>query len=168
MSLSPVAANPRMTKQQRPLLVGPVSVGLPIKIKVPAPSLPSAMSSQVSEVKHLGRPYVCAWHEVHTASARGKPSSPQPDNSTCTTPRRLAGVQLLEKKRVTERRRSESSMSNMWSTGREFDTLGLNTERNTQMIKPSWARVEGEEEEGRKRAALRNALGCETGRCRWP
>lgn len=43
---------------------------------------PSVSSWQVSWMKHLGQPFICAWHEVHTGSGLGRPSSPPPDNST--------------------------------------------------------------------------------------
>lgn len=83
-----------MTKQQRPLLAGPVAVGSPLEIKVPAPLSAQCRGQPAELAEEPGRPCVRAGHEVHTAMARGKPSSPRPDSSTRTTPGRLVGVRL--------------------------------------------------------------------------
>lgn len=111
----------------------------PSKIKVPIPISTECHPRQVSSMKHLGECHISAWYEVHTGSALGRPSSPQPDNSTWTTLRLLGGVELLEKR---EREREKS----------------LNIERNIQMIKLSCIRAKGKEEEVVKQAALQNAL----------
>ena len=72
---------------------------------------------------HLGQAFICAWHEVHTGSTFGRPSSLQPDNSTSTILWLLGGVKLLGK----------------WK--RERERKDLNIERNIQMIKFSCTNV---------------------------
>lgn len=73
-------AFPSKTSFNRPVhgIISP-----PSKIKKSqSPCLHSIISKQVRWMKHLDEPYICAWHEVHTGSDLGRPSSPHPDNST--------------------------------------------------------------------------------------
>lgn len=140
--------NPRMTKQQCRLLVGQVSVDLPIKTKVLA-LISTQCHIQTGELEEAPGPALRLRlargpHSVSPGQAIF-PSTGQLYVNYSETPCRGA---TSRKKRVTERRRSESSLSNMWSAGREFDMLGLNIERNTQMIKPSCAEVEGGRRKG--------------------